>query len=72
MRERADGEAVDPTESELNMWINDAEKIQEFRLRLSDLSWLMAGLAQRIATRAIVTGAGENIAAHKLLRVSHL
>ena len=34
------------------MWINDAEKIQEFRLRLSDLSWLMARLAQRIATAA--------------------
>ena len=52
MRKGADGEAVDPTESELNMWINDAEKIQEFRLRLSDLSWLMARLAQRIATAA--------------------
>ena len=51
-RKGAAGEAVPPTESELNMWLHDADKIAEFRLRLSDMSWLMARLAQRIATAA--------------------
>jgi hypothetical protein len=44
--------ASEPTEAELNSIRFDADRVQEIRRRLSDISWWMKLLCQRIAQRA--------------------
>jgi hypothetical protein len=51
-RKAADGRAADPTEPELNSIRLDAEKVKTIRSRLSDISWWMRLLCQKIAQRA--------------------
>ena len=51
-RKNKDGSAADPTEAELNIWLNDAVKMQLLRRRLSDISWFMSRLSQTIALKA--------------------
>ena len=51
-RKNKDGSAADPTEAELNIWLNDAVKLQLLRRRLSDISWFMSRLSQTIALKA--------------------
>ena len=45
-------EAPGPSEAELNSIRNDAQRVAEIRARLSDISWWMRLLCQRIAMRA--------------------
>ncbi|WP_149499524.1 transposase [Roseiconus lacunae] len=46
------GEPAEPTDAELNAIRNDPERLAEIRCRLSDPSWWMRLLNQRIAQRA--------------------
>ncbi len=52
LRRHPDGQAVEPTDSELNSIRLDAYKVKTIRARLSDISWWMRLLSQRIAQRA--------------------
>lgn len=52
LRKDAAGKPEEPSETELNMIRNDAEMVHVIRRRLSDISWWMRLLCQRIATRA--------------------
>ena len=51
-RKQKDGSPAEPTEKELNAIRNCPEQLQEIRSRLSDISWWMRLICQRIATRA--------------------
>ena len=51
-RKGPDGWALEPTEAELNSIRNDPDKLRKIRLRLSDISWWMRLLCQKIAQRA--------------------
>lgn len=51
-RKQIDGTAAEPTETELNTIRNDADRVAEIRSRLSDISWWMRLICQRIASRA--------------------
>lgn len=51
-RKHKDGSPKEPSEPELNSIRNDAAKVKEIRRRLSDISWWMRLLCQRIAQRA--------------------
>ena len=51
-RKTNDGSAADPTDDELNIWINDPLKMKQLRARLSDLSWFAGRLAQKIASKS--------------------
>ena len=46
------GRAMEPSEPELNSIRNDSDKVREIRSRLSDISWWMRLVCQRIAQRA--------------------
>ena len=52
LRKQADGQAKEPNEAELNSIRNDPERLEEIRSRLSDISWWMRLLCQRIGIRA--------------------
>ena len=52
VRKDSQGRAKEPSEPELNSIRSDPEKIREIRSRLSDISWWMRLLCQRIAQRA--------------------
>ncbi len=52
VRRLADGSAQDPTEAEINSIANDPAKLKEIRSRLSDISWWMRLLCQRVAQQA--------------------
>ncbi len=52
VRKHGDGSPKAPNEAELNTIRNDAERLVEIRSRLSDISWWMRFLCQRIAIRA--------------------
>ncbi len=49
---KADGQAAEPSEPELNSIRLDADKVKTIRSRLSDISWWMRLLSQKIAQRA--------------------
>lgn len=51
-RKRKDGTPQDPSEPELNSIRGDPVKLAEIRRRLSDISWWMRLMCQRIAQRA--------------------
>ena len=51
-RKDALGNALEPTEAELNMIRRNAKRLAEIRSRLSDISWWMRLLSQNIAQRA--------------------
>lgn len=51
-RKHPDGTPKDPTESELNAIRHDPELLAEIRLRLSDISWWMRLVCQRIGMSA--------------------
>ena len=51
-RKLRDGSPADPKESEINSIVNDAVKLKQIRSRLSDISWWMRLLCQKIAVRA--------------------
>ena len=51
-RKDNDGNPLPPSESELNKIRNCPERLEEIRLRLSDVSWWMRLLNQRVAQRA--------------------
>ncbi len=51
-RRNKDGSPAEPTEAEINMIVNDAERVAERRGRLSDLSWWMRCTAENIARRS--------------------
>ena len=52
LRKNEDGSAADPTDAELNIWLNDAVRMKQIRQRLSDISWWMGRLSQKIAVKA--------------------
>ncbi|MDX1929137.1 MAG: hypothetical protein SFV81_21595 [Pirellulaceae bacterium] len=52
VRKSADGSAAEPSEPELNSIRFDADKVNTIRSRLSDISWWMRVLCQRIAQKA--------------------
>ncbi len=52
VRKNADGGAAEPSEPELNSIRCDEDKLDTIRSRLSDISWWMRLLSQRIAQRA--------------------
>jgi hypothetical protein len=52
VRKTADGRAAEPSEPELNSIRFDADKLKAIRSRLSDISWWMRLLSQRIAQKA--------------------
>lgn len=49
LRRKKDGSVVEPTESELNKICNDRKLLKEIRSRLSNISWWMRLVSQRIA-----------------------
>ncbi len=51
-RRGQDGAPLDPTEDELLALTRDQKKLEELRLRLSDISWWMRCTAENIARRA--------------------
>jgi REP element-mobilizing transposase RayT len=51
-RKEKDGSAKEPSEAELNVIRNDAKKLKQIRRRLSDISWWMRLLCQRVAQNA--------------------
>ncbi len=51
-RKDADKRPEEPNEFELNAIRNDPAKLKEIRSRLSDVSWWMRLLSQKIAQRA--------------------
>jgi hypothetical protein len=52
VRKNSDGTPKDPSQPELNSIATDPDKLAEIRSRLSDISWWMRLLCQRIAQRA--------------------
>ena len=46
------GKACEPTSDELKAIVNDKRLVEEYRSRLSDISWFMKQLAESIARRA--------------------
>jgi REP element-mobilizing transposase RayT len=52
VRKNADGRPLEPNEAELNAIRNDPQRVSCIRSRLSDISWWMRLLCQRIAMRA--------------------
>ncbi len=52
LRRGPDGLPLEPTDAELNSIRLDAKKVKEIRRRLSDISWWMRLMCQRIARRA--------------------
>ena len=51
-RTHEDGSPQSPTEPELNSIVTDEDKLADLRLRLSNISWWMRLVCQRIAQRA--------------------
>ncbi|MEZ6078786.1 MAG: hypothetical protein R3C56_24865 [Pirellulaceae bacterium] len=51
-RKRPDGSPAEPKETEINSIVNDAVKLKQIRSRLSDISWWMRLLCQKVAVRA--------------------
>ena len=51
-KKEEDGSAADPTDAELNIWLNDAVRMKQIRQRLSDISWWMLGNVQGKEPRA--------------------
>jgi len=51
-RRNQDGTPAEPTEAELEVLANEPDKLEKYRLRLSDVSWLMRQLAENIARRS--------------------
>ena len=51
-RKGADGQGLEPNDAELNSILTDPEKLKKIRSRLSDISWWMRLLCQKIAQRA--------------------
>ncbi|MEZ6076968.1 MAG: hypothetical protein R3C56_15265 [Pirellulaceae bacterium] len=51
-RQLRDGSPAEPKETEINSIVNDAPKLKQIRSRLSDISWWMRLLCQKIAVRA--------------------
>jgi hypothetical protein len=51
-RKKKDGTAKEPSEAELNAIRNDRKKLKQIRRRLSDISWWMRLLCQRVAQNA--------------------
>lgn len=52
VRKNKDGSPKEPTQAEVNAICNDSERLAELRLRLSDISWWMQLMCQRVAQRA--------------------
>ena len=52
MRKCREGSANEPTTAEIAMIVNCPERLEEVRLRLSDISWWMRFLCKKIAIRA--------------------
>jgi len=52
LRKCHEGSANEPTPSEIAMIVNCPERLEEIRLRLSDISWWMRFICQKIAIRA--------------------
>jgi hypothetical protein len=52
LRTHEDGSPHSPTEPELNSIVTDEDKLADLRLRLSNISWWMRLVCQRIAQRA--------------------
>jgi len=52
LRKTADGRPAQPTDAELNMISGDPRRVAELRMRLSDISWWMSRLCEKIARAA--------------------
>ncbi len=52
VRRNADGSPAEPSEPEMNAIVNDEKRLGEIRSRLSDFSWWVRLVTQRIAQRA--------------------
>lgn len=51
-RKKRGGSPAEPKETEINSIVNDAVKLAQIRSRLSDISWWMRLMCQKIAVRA--------------------
>ena len=51
-RKGRDGQALEPKQNEINSICNDQPKLKQVRRRLSDISWWMRLLCQKVAQRA--------------------
>lgn len=51
-KQDADGKPLVPTESQINMLINNRERLAEIRVRLSDVSWWMRSFSLHMAVRS--------------------
>ena len=51
-RKLRDGSPAEPKDTEINSIVNDAVKLKQIRSRLSDISWWMRLMCQKIAIRA--------------------
>jgi REP element-mobilizing transposase RayT len=51
-RKEEDGTPCEPTEFELNMLMASSKLVEQYRSRLSDISWLMRQLAEHVAVKA--------------------
>ena len=52
LRKNGEGFAEEPNQMELNTILNDPQRLETVRLRLSDIAWWMRLLCQHIGTRA--------------------
>ncbi len=51
-RKAPDGSPAEPKETEINSIVNDAVKLKQIRTQLSDISWWMRLMCQKIDLRA--------------------
>ena len=51
-RKRDDGSAEEPNRAEIDSIVNDPERVKTLRGRLSDISWYMKSLAEKIARQS--------------------
>ena len=52
LRKQPDGSPEPPTQQEIQAIVNDPDRVQELRTRLSHISWFMKMVSERVARRA--------------------
>ena len=52
LRKQPDGSPATPIQSEIKALVGDTQRLEEIRVRLSDISWFMRMVSEEIARRA--------------------